>query len=118
MSDYLLQEKPKTLITTAIFLNVDAVNSTSSTAFLSQLNEMGQNGYEIVAYNNKVYGNQTVNSYMKLANQNTRYSAIVSDRTASSISNIYFSWLSKLNENGKSWISISSFCKAFYRLKF
>ncbi len=39
---------------------------------------------------------------MKLANQNTRYSAIVSDRTASSISNIYFSWLSNLNENGKS----------------
>ena len=95
-------EKPKNLITTANFLNVDAVNSTSSAAFLSQLNEMGKNGYKIVAYNNKVYGNQTVNSYMKLANQNTRYSAIVSDRTASSISNIYFSWLSKLNENGKS----------------
>ena len=83
-------------------MNVDAVNSTSSAAFLSQLNEMGQNGYKIVAYNNKVYGNKTVNSYMKLANQNTRYSAIVSDRTASSVSNIYFSWLSKLNENGKS----------------
>ena len=94
--------KPKTELATAEFKTTGFINSVDSTNFLAQLNEMGQNGYKIIGYNAKTEDNGNVNSYMKLADETSRFNHIVADRTAPSVADNYFTWRDQLNEKGKS----------------
>ncbi|OOV84125.1 hypothetical protein B1201_02525 [Acinetobacter sp. ANC 5600] len=101
-NEFFTNLKPKTKITAADFKSENFINTTDTVNFLTQLNTMGQSGYKLIGYDTKTLDNGNVNSYMKLANENTRFNHIVADRTAPSIADIYFTWRNQLNEKGKS----------------